>query len=254
LGAWNNKLMSRVGPFFMEKIRLWHDTLSSCEPNWVFYRRKSLFACEEYNNSSHESSYRQAKYGFAAVSAMMDVHQLGHSLSIQANVSYQTLKSHAEKNLNRYCGWSSNPELSSQLTKRGAGLTKVQWNWRYNYRSMYDAQECKLWVIVTDVYQETDSADTAKIPFVNSFSPNVRCLGTFQLATTKDGGKCLQCSCCYPQCMGPPCCHQLHVLVTYFDGYAPKLEDVHPFWWTSYFIHAFKRDVNGGCFPPFQKL
>jgi hypothetical protein len=56
-----------------------------------------VFAWEEFTNSSHKATYKQTKYGFAAVSAKMDVHQSGHSLSLQAHVSYNWLKSKAEK-------------------------------------------------------------------------------------------------------------------------------------------------------------
>jgi hypothetical protein len=69
---------------------------------------------------------KQAKYCFAAVSAQMDVHQSGHSQSLQADVSYNKLKSKAEKDQTRYTGWVSNPLLSSRITEWCAGLTEAE--------------------------------------------------------------------------------------------------------------------------------
>jgi hypothetical protein len=112
--------MSQVGPFFLDKIRRWHATVLSCEPNWVFHERKSLFAREEYTNSSYKASYQQVKYRFATVAPGMDVHQSGKSLSIQADLSYKWMKSNALKDQTRFAKWSTNPLLPSRLTKRGA--------------------------------------------------------------------------------------------------------------------------------------
>jgi hypothetical protein len=33
----SRELLSRVGPFFLDKIRQWHNTVLACKPNWVFY-------------------------------------------------------------------------------------------------------------------------------------------------------------------------------------------------------------------------
>jgi hypothetical protein len=238
--------MSKVGPFFLEKIRQWHSTIMSCEPNWVFHRRKSLFAREEYTNSSHESTYKQAKYGFAAVSALMDVHKSGNSLSLQASLSYDKLKSRAEKDQSKFTGgWSSNPLLSSLLTDRCAGLTEAQWNRRYDYNSMFDRDKSEYRLIVDNASANKDSQQSGKQPFSTSFAPKFRRVRTVQLVT-EDGHRRLKCSCCYPERVGIPCRHQLHVLVTFFEGYVPKLLDVHPYWWTSYLVHCFNRDDKGG--------
>jgi hypothetical protein len=122
----SKELMSMVGPFFLNKIRNWHNTVLACEPNWVFYRRKSLLAREEYTNSSHEASFRQVKYGFASLAPGMDVHESGKNLNTQANVTYKRTKSLANKQQTRFASWSAIPNLTSRLTRRGAGLAEAQ--------------------------------------------------------------------------------------------------------------------------------
>jgi hypothetical protein len=139
------------------------------QANWVFHQRKSMFALETFtNSSSHESLYRQVKYGFASVLALMDAHQSGQSLSIQADVSYNWLKRKAGKDQTWYTGWLSNPNLTSRLTKRGAGLSEAEWNQSNDYRSTFDPQESKFWLIVMDVYNNNDSAHHL---FFTSFAP-----------------------------------------------------------------------------------
>jgi hypothetical protein len=66
-----------------------------------------------------------------------------------------------------------------------------------------------------------------------------------QLVTNPKGETRLQCSCYFPSRVGIPCRHQQHVLDTYYEGYSPKMEDVHPFWWTTYLMHSFLRDDGG---------
>jgi hypothetical protein len=244
------ELMSRVGPFYLEKIRQWHSTIMSCEPNWVFHRRKSLFAREEFTNSSHESTYKEAKYGFGAVSAHMDVHQSARSLSLQAEMFYKKLKSKAEKDNTRYTGgWSSNPFLSSRITKRGAGLTEAEWNRRNDYQSMFDPVNTEFRLIVTHVTthgesQPEENQRSGNRTFLTNFAPKFQRVRTVRIVT-HGGQEILKCSCCYAERVGIPCRHQFHVLATFYDGYAPKLEDVHPYWWTTYLLHCFKRDDKG---------
>ena len=244
------ELMSRVGPFYLEKIRQWHSTIMSCEPNWVFHRRKSLFAREEFTNSSHESTYKEAKYGFGAVSAHMDVHQSARSLSLKAEMFYKKLKSKAEKDNTRYTGgWSSNPFLSSRITKRGAGLTEAEWNRRNDYQSMFDPVNTEFRLIVTHVTthgesQPEENQRSGNRPFLTNFAPKFHRVRTVRIVT-HGGQEILKCSCCYAERVGIPCRHQFHVLATFYDGYAPKLEDVHPYWWTTYLLHCFKRDDKG---------
>jgi hypothetical protein len=242
----SQELMSRVGPFFLEKIRRWHATVLSCEPNWVFHRRKSLFAREEYTNSSHEASYRQVKYGFAAVTPGMDVHQSGKSLSIQADESYKRMKSQASKDQTRFAKWSTNPLLTSRLTKRGAGLSEAQWNRRFDYLSMFEPVSSSFRLLAVDLDSKVEGDEKAKRSFWTSFAPRYRRVRTVRLLTCTDGLRRLQCSCYYPERVGLPCRHQLHVLATYFDDYITKLEDVHPFWWSSYMLNAYVRGQNGG--------
>ena len=249
----SKELISMVGPFFVEKIRIWQGTIASCEPNWVFYRRKSLFAREEFTNSSHEASFRQVKYGFASLSPSMDVHQSGKSLSIQADVNYKRMKGKATQEVNRYCPWSSIPELTSKLTKRGAGLVEAEWNRRYDYHSMFNESTSKFCLIVVDLNVDEEGATEPKCSFWTSFAPRFWRIRTVRMVTV-EGERRLKCSCCFAERMGIPCRHQLHVLVTYFDGYLAKLEDVHSFWWSSHLLHAFLRDVNGARTPLSKNL
>jgi hypothetical protein len=249
----SQELMSRVGPFFLGKIRHWHATVLSCEASWVFHRRKSLFAREEYTNSSHEASFRQVKSGFAAVVAGMDVHQSGKNLSIKADVSYKTMKSNAAKQQERFTKWSTNPLLTSKLTKRGAGLSEAQWNRRFDYQSMYVSGIYR--VIVVELESSKDNEDQkAKRSFWTSFAPRYRRVRTIRFLEGPDGVRRLQCSCFFPERVGMPCRHQLHVLATYFEGYMTKLEDVHPFWWSSYLSSAYVRDDMGGRTPLAKNL
>jgi hypothetical protein len=251
----SQELMSRVGPFFLTKIRSWHATVMSCEPNWVFHRRKTLFAREEFTNSSHEASFRQVKYGFAAVAPAMDVHQSGKNLSIKADISYKTMKSHATKEQTRFAKWSANPLLTSQLTKRGAGLSEAQWNRRFDYQSMFEQESGSYLLIVLASDPTTVQDDqTAKRSFMTSFAPRYRRVRKVRLIRGPDGKRRLQCSCFFPERVGIPCRHQLHVLSTYFDDYLTKLEDVHPFWWSSYLVNSYLRDEKGGRTPLSQNL
>jgi hypothetical protein len=243
----SQELMSRVGPFFVEKIRQWHATVLSCEPNWVFHRRKSLFAREEYTNSSHEASYRKVKYGFAAVAPGMDIHQSGKSLSLQADVSFKLMKTKASKSETRFAKWSSNPQLTSRLTPRGAGLAEAQWNKRFDYVSNFEPESSLFRVVGSDLDSKVvGGAPKTKISFWTSFAPRYSRVRRVRVLIGPDGHRKLQCSCYYPERVGMPCRHQLHVLATYYDGYLTKLQDVHPFWWSTYLMHAFMRDENGG--------
>jgi hypothetical protein len=250
----SKELMSMVGPFFVDKIRIWQATIACCEPNWVFYRRKRLFAREEFTNSSHEASFRQVKYGFASLMPSMDVHESGKNLSIQADVSYKRMKSMAVQDKTRYCLWSSIPELTSKLTKRGAGLLEAEWNRRYDYHSMFDASSSEFRLIVVDLKDDEEGRPQPKASFWTSFAPKFRRIRSIRMETDAEGERRLTCSCCYPERTGLPCRHQLHILVTYFEGYLPKLEDVHCFWWSTYFSHSFVRNVNGARTPLAKNL
>jgi hypothetical protein len=244
----SKELMSMVGPFFLEKIRDWHNTVLACEPNWVFYRRKSLFAREEYTNSSHEASFRQVKYGFAALAPGMDVHESGKNLNTQANVTYQRTKSLANKQQTRFASWSTIPNLTSRLTRRGAGLAEAQWNRRFNYHSMFLPTTSNFRLIVSGSASDLPTAGSSRnnTPtnrlFTTIFFPNYRRVRTVQLVTNPKGETRLQCSCYFPNRVGIPCRHQQHVLDTYYEDYSPKMEDVHPFWWTTYLMHSFLRE------------
>jgi hypothetical protein len=185
----------------------------------------------------------------------MDVQQLGKSLSIQADVSTKRMKSKAAQDRTRHCLWSSIPELTSKLTKRGAGLMEAKWNRRYDYHSMFDASNSEFWLIVMDRNDYKDGETQPKCgAFWTSFSPKFRRVRTIWMDIAAEGQRHLKCSCCYPERMGMPCQHQLHILVTYFEGYVAKLEDVHCFWWTSHLLHLFVRNVNGGRTPQSKNL
>ncbi len=248
----SQELLSRVGPFFLDKIRQWHNTVMACELNWVFYQRKSLFSKEEYTNSSHEASFRQVKYGFSAVGPGMDVQQSGNSLAIQADISMKRTKSTASKDQTRFPRWSAIPLLTSKLTKRGAGLTEAQWNRRFNYLSIFEPTTSTFRLVIDSNPHIDNDPTTNKPSFMSVFSPRYRRVRTVRALTTPGGEVRLQCSCCFPNRVGIPCRHQFHVLETYYKNYEAKQEDVHPMWWTSYLMHAFLRD-DEGCRTPISK-
>jgi hypothetical protein len=239
--------MSWVGPFFLDKIRRWHASILCCKPNWVFHQRKSLFTRQEYTNSSHKASYQQVKYEFAAVSSPgMDVHQSGKNLSIQADLSYKRLKSHASKDQNRFSKWSTNPLLTLRLTKRGAHLSKAQWNRHFGYLSKFEPVSSLFWLVGVDLESKIEGVPKANRSFWTSFAPRYCRVRTVWLLTGPDGLRRLQCSCYYPEWVGIPCRHQLHVLAIYFDGwYLTNLEDIHPFWWSLYLMNSYMRNKNG---------
>jgi hypothetical protein len=135
---------------------------------------------KEYTNSSHKASYRQVKYGFAAVAPGMDIHQSGKSLSIQADFSFKLMKSKASKAQTRFAKWSTNPQLSSRLTKRGAGLAEAQWNQRFDYVSNFEPESSLFWLIGIDLDSKVVGAPKAKILFWTSFALQY---GTFQEKT-----------------------------------------------------------------------
>jgi hypothetical protein len=181
--------------------------------------RKSLLAREEYKNSSQEASYRQVKYGFAAVTPGMDVHQLGKNLSIKADMFYKRMKSNASKGQTQFVKWYTNPLLTSRLTKCGAGLSEAQWNRRFDFcLSMFEMVSGIFWLIVVDLESTKVVGDqtnqTAKRSFWTSFAPRYCRVRTVRLILGPDGQRCLQCSCYFPERVGIPCHHQLHVLAT----------------------------------------
>jgi hypothetical protein len=183
------------------------------------------------------------KYGFVSVLASIDVHCSGQSLSIQADIAYNCLKSQAEKDQCKRSIWLSNLDLTSRLTTQGAGLCKAEWNRRNDYCSLFDSKKSQFRLIVMDVSNNEDIGRTTKCSFLTTFALKFHHVRTVHLVT-QDGKRWLQCSCFYPECVGVPCHRQLHI---------PKLEDAHPYWWLLCLLHAYKHDEKGGRTPLAKK-
>jgi hypothetical protein len=101
----------------------------------------------------------------------MNVHQSGKSLSIQADIIYKRMKSKATQDNNRYCFWSTISDLTSKLTRRGAGLVEGKWNRRFDYQSMFNSSTSEFWLIVDDRNDVQEGTTVPKRSFWTSFDP-----------------------------------------------------------------------------------
>jgi hypothetical protein len=245
------ELLEKIGADLVESVQqMYLRSVSPFQANFVFYRRKTLFAFEEFTSSTQEASFSGVKKGTLAVRPSMDVDTSLQQLNRQADKKKELYQAAALTGLSNNAMWSAIPMLTSKLVPYGAGLYESEYNRLNDFTSA--------WIIATRwqlVYNgANEERDSVSNPlFLSNFVPRFRRVRTVTLVTI--GSHCyLVCDCGYFQRVGISCRHLFHILTKYWSNFTHVLNDLHPVWHSMYKAYAYATDDDGNKLPASQAI
>jgi hypothetical protein len=103
------------------------------EEHFVFYRRKSVYHFNEYNNCAHEGTNFGAKSHAAQLLPSHTILQAGKTMVFQAAIKCKEIFVEAEKNMHSQKLWSDTP-TAAHLTKLGESLVTTSWRRATQYK------------------------------------------------------------------------------------------------------------------------
>jgi hypothetical protein len=103
------------------------------EEHFVFYRRKSVYHFNEYNNCAHEGTNFGAKSHAAQLLPSHTILQAGKTMVFQAAIKCKEIFVEAEKNMHSQKLWSDTP-TAAHLTKLGESLVTTSWKRATQYK------------------------------------------------------------------------------------------------------------------------
>jgi hypothetical protein len=237
-----SELRKKIGPDLVESVQtMYRKSIYPFEANFVFHRRRTRRAFEEFTSTTQEASFSGMKRSSLRVLPTMDIDTSLQQLNRQAENKCTRYEAAALAGLSKSALWSSIPSVTDKMVPYGAGLLETEWNRRNDCKSV-QVSAMELRVVHDGPDEERDNVPN--LPFLSSFVPRFRRVRTVRLL-----GVYLLCDCGHFERVGMPCRHLWHVLSKYWNIFCPVITDIHPMWHAAYKAYAFSRDADGNKLP-----
>jgi hypothetical protein len=245
------ELRKKLGPQLVKSVQdMYKTAIYPHEGDFVFYRRRTLFAFEEYTNSTQEASFAAVKRGTLAVLPSMDVDTSLKQLNQQALRKTIGYEATGLSRLSNYTLWSTISETTSKMVPYGGGLLEAEYTRSHDFRStLFVRSEFR--VAYDGQNEEWDNVYNS--PFISSFMPCFKRIRVVKLIPV-EALFFLVCDCGHFERSGIPCRHLWHVKCKYWPGSEPKITDIHPMWHSLHKAYAFSVDENGNKLAPSAAL
>jgi hypothetical protein len=237
------QLLKKIGPEYVQSVQdMYKTAIYPHEGDFVFYRRKTLFAFEEYTNSTQEASFAAVKRGTLAVLPSMDLHTSMKQLNQQASKKTVDYQAAGLSRLTNMALWSTISKTTSKMVLYGGGLLESEYTRSNDFGSTLFLLS-EFLVKYNGFDEEWDNVYNS--PFVSKFMPWVRVVKLISVGSLFF----LVCDCGHFDRTGIPCRHLWHVKCKYWPGSEPMISDIHPMWHSLHKAYAFNVDESGNKLP-----